>query len=1150
MSGRVYEPDFEPTRRHYRESPSGGSKGSGFDLGKGGGGTVPTNRGGLGNQDTSPSTPKQDDPQRKEPARGSDKNPNAKGLGSKAVDKGLEQVAKKGSGTIVGEGANLASAAKRARDEGAGAGAQAAETAAAGIRAGASATGVGGAVVKGYDAVKKALGVVGIKIKDRYVVYILLFGVFLSVLPVIIFFLVIFFAWDNPRAVLSLGWTGLKAGIGALVSTTIEDGGAGKMAYEVDKGSGAIAAPAGANAPEQGTLEYKLAQIDWEKAKYQTLQPNNDRCEVKTKKVVSVLDGKERSVIDSVQLKTDPGKELEGVARANCINNVYPIFQTTMRSQFVRDNLNAKLSVRFAYAEPTDSQVLKGSPTEIQKSLRDKTLNRIWLKSGSYQLGQQSPPEEVAARNAEILQHFGTLDGEPIRTIGTYTDTKYTQTIRDCANNYIPEPRDLQNFYDKDVVKMANDLRCGIEPKDLKLYVSLPDDSLINSSNPDIAIRPKRAALNVICDLYNKLLKDDPANPGDPNNPTERYRQKVKDRIDSAAAASWQAVTYADTNRARFLNIQELNKDFYKIAGMQSGQEYNYTLDGRTSGTPLESDAVSRIVGFYNIKGFQLSADEVEYQKALQAIFDSMSKPYQVGSTSVTICDIVANQNIAGIPGTASLSNNIVNVWYAAVYGQFKKAVAGLDFYARPNNSQSISQIYNNITAEDVLFRMIRLESNTATAGTEDGPQNFNRMNFGMKAYMNAVSLSMGGKFLTDNEALARDANVQVAQEYDQQTRGLAYRFFSFDNPGSFSSRLRVAFTDRPQKVAGNVASMLGGILSPIRNAAGEKGTLTAMLTGHSRVALAASVYDKQNLKLDPAGIPESMTTQDMIQNARFIEGLKKSGNQDVLTKFSNWDQCFKEFIPSRFHLLYPSADKKDLYEKYCQPLLDSTNGGPRSDPNSLESRYAAYHFANLQADALVYLSNPDQEDISLDAISSNQQGAANPNTAGTPQTPQTPIASGQDTSALQCPAGTTDAGIGEKYGVGRVLQYRIRLCNVQGITVNVSVAANLNNLLNAAKAAGIKFGGGGYRTYDEQVALRTKNGCPNVYTAPSGSCRTPTAIPGQSNHESGEAVDFTQNGATLTRGSSGFNWMKANANAYQFFNLPSEAWHWSKDGK
>ena len=123
----------------------------------------------------------------------------------------------------------------------------------------------------------------------------------------------------------------------------------------------------------------------------------------------------------------------------------------------------------------------------------------------------------------------------------------------------------------------------------------------------------------------------------------------------------------------------------------------------------------------------------------------------------------------------------------------------------------------------------------------------------------------------------------------------------------------------------------------------------------------------------------------------------------------------------------------------------------------------------------------------------------------------------------------------------------------VGGIRVHQSIAGNLQALLSAASAAGINFGGGGYRDPAGQIAVRRNNcGSSNyaIYQAPASSCSPPTARPGQSMHERGLAIDFTQGGSTLTRGSSGFAWLRANAGSYGFRNLPSEPWHWSTNGQ
>jgi D-alanyl-D-alanine carboxypeptidase len=120
----------------------------------------------------------------------------------------------------------------------------------------------------------------------------------------------------------------------------------------------------------------------------------------------------------------------------------------------------------------------------------------------------------------------------------------------------------------------------------------------------------------------------------------------------------------------------------------------------------------------------------------------------------------------------------------------------------------------------------------------------------------------------------------------------------------------------------------------------------------------------------------------------------------------------------------------------------------------------------------------------------------------------------------------------------------------VYGITVNKIVAYPFQRMIDDAAKAGIKLSGGGFRTRQQQIALRIANGCPDIYTAPASSCRVPTAIPGRSLHEIGLAVDITSGGKTITdRKGAPFKWLVANAARYGFVNLPAEAWHWSITG-
>ncbi|HSX43006.1 MAG TPA: phage tail tip lysozyme [Candidatus Saccharimonadales bacterium] len=144
----------------------------------------------------------------------------------------------------------------------------------------------------------------------------------------------------------------------------------------------------------------------------------------------------------------------------------------------------------------------------------------------------------------------------------------------------------------------------------------------------------------------------------------------------------------------------------------------------------------------------------------------------------------------------------------------------------------------------------------------------------------------------------------------------------------------------------------------------------------------------------------------------------------------------------------------------------------------------------------------------------------------------------------VKCAAGT-DAGIGKGYNHRK--EYDIRLCKVDGVTVNAFVATNIDQMVKAAKGAHLNMTGSGFRTMESQIELRSKNGCGtthyDIYERPSSECRVPTARPGESNHQMGLAVDWDMVGGL-------FSWMSKNAATYGFKNFPAENWHWSVDGK
>jgi LAS superfamily LD-carboxypeptidase LdcB len=124
----------------------------------------------------------------------------------------------------------------------------------------------------------------------------------------------------------------------------------------------------------------------------------------------------------------------------------------------------------------------------------------------------------------------------------------------------------------------------------------------------------------------------------------------------------------------------------------------------------------------------------------------------------------------------------------------------------------------------------------------------------------------------------------------------------------------------------------------------------------------------------------------------------------------------------------------------------------------------------------------------------------------------------------------------------------------VNGIWVKKSIAGRVQSLVNAAAAAGFQLTGGGYRDPNEQIRFRTANCGPtyyDIYQKPASQCIPPTAPPGLSMHEQGLAIDFISNGSIISKRSNpAYVWLSNNAAKYGLYNLPSEPWHWSSNGK
>lgn len=117
------------------------------------------------------------------------------------------------------------------------------------------------------------------------------------------------------------------------------------------------------------------------------------------------------------------------------------------------------------------------------------------------------------------------------------------------------------------------------------------------------------------------------------------------------------------------------------------------------------------------------------------------------------------------------------------------------------------------------------------------------------------------------------------------------------------------------------------------------------------------------------------------------------------------------------------------------------------------------------------------------------------------------------------------------------------------GVWLSPSFGPRWEKAAAAAARDGVILSGTGWRSRQRQVELRIAHGCGGSRIYDRG-CKgsPPTATPGNSEHETGDAVDVTLTGAG-GRQSPEYRWLAANAARFGIYNLPSEPWHWSEDG-
>ena len=153
-----------------------------------------------------------------------------------------------------------------------------------------------------------------------------------------------------------------------------------------------------------------------------------------------------------------------------------------------------------------------------------------------------------------------------------------------------------------------------------------------------------------------------------------------------------------------------------------------------------------------------------------------------------------------------------------------------------------------------------------------------------------------------------------------------------------------------------------------------------------------------------------------------------------------------------------------------------------------------------------------------------------------------------KDSTNVACATGTNEIRNDTGYRAGEAIP--IKLCEVTNLpqtsgygahnghaSVNSRVSGAVYAMVEAAKKDGVQMSAiSTFRTMADQQSL-----CP---------CDGRTvAIPGNSNHQLGIAIDFGGNGQFLGKGNKMWEWLNKNAAKFGYKQYPPEPWHWSPDG-
>ncbi|MDQ5972017.1 MAG: hypothetical protein QG553_176 [Patescibacteria group bacterium] len=585
-----------------------------------------------------------------------------------------------------------------------------------------------------------------------------------------------------------------------------------------------------------------------------------------------------------------------------------------------------------------------------------------------------------------------------------------------------------------------------------------------------------------------------------------------------------EAMTGADQIRRGETTAEVVAADGKRWDGADASPEYQRQMNGRTDYPEPDDYYVPSVAPkidptIVDVIDLVTSPSTLVPGANLTPLGDEIDEKFcgfmlhPAGQVAIAGTEIIGQAVLATASGgTTAVAGEAAEQTALRTFGT--KVIQGFGQAARGFFSkEGAAQVAGFTIVQLALDYSVQLLGGISYSGTEEGANLFSKSTVGADS-LEKENLRQGfrARPLTDQEVQESDEDAQLALLEQNQNRPWSERYFATSNPYSLVSMAAGStpgsINTASQKV-GSWFSSVGNLFNPSR------------MLGTPKLAQAATPVNHH-------GVPQWGFSRAELDKLYNDPSYSLEENEAWIIAQGGLEKVQKELDDALGNAVESCFTAKKVTE---------VPGGCTADKLSTEKAFRYRIYKGLDP----YVVNMLEEDLTPKAGPNDASAAS----AGTITTE---IVAG-DTSNQTCPVGD-DAGVGDGYENGKL--FKIRLCKVQGSLVNSQYANNFNNMLNAAKAAGVELGGGGgFRTMDQQVATRIANHCPDVYNSPAKSCSPQTARPGYSNHQMGFANDFLC-GKTIisSRGSPCFKWMAANAASFGYINLPAEPWHWSRDGR